>query len=147
MRWHALSAGEWLKAVGVGIAVSVLTAVIMMIALRTGASPLPKPLGLAFAETLLARPLPVPVGALFHTVWTTAFSVLYIALFREALTFMRAFWLAFALWVLVLLVFFPIVGWGFFGLGIGPQLIVAAAAPHLLFALFVWGLSRWAFRN
>jgi hypothetical protein len=147
MQWHSLSTGEWAKAVGVGIAVSILTAVIMMVGLRTGVSPLPKPLGLAFAETVLARTLPLPVGVLFHTVWTTAFSVLYVVLFRDALTFMRAFWLAFALWVLVLLVFFPIVGWGVLGLDVTPRLIVAAAVPHLLFALFLWGLARWAFKS
>ena len=145
MNWHSLNTMEWAKAVAIGIGVSILTAIIMAIGLNTGVSPLPKPLGLAFAETVLARTLPLPVGLLFHTVWTTAFSVLYVVLFRDALTFMRAFWLALALWVLVLVFFFPIVGWGFLGLAIGPQLIVAAAAPHLLFALFLWGLCRWAF--
>lgn len=145
MQWYALDGKEWLKAVGVGIAVSVLTAAIMAIGLQTGISPLPKPLGLAFAETVLGQPLPLPVGLLFHTAWATAFSVLYVLAFREALTFTRAFWLAFALWILVLIFFFPFVGWGFLGLAVSPRLIVAAAIPHLLFALFLWALCRWAF--
>ena len=145
MQWHALGVREWAKAIGIGIAVSALTALFMAVGLKSGVSPLPKPLGLAFAETVLRRSLPLPVGLLFHTVWTTAFSVLYVVLFRDALTFMRAFWLAVALWLLVLVVFFPFVGWGFFGLGISPKMIVGAAVPHLLFALFLWGLCRWAF--
>jgi hypothetical protein len=66
-------------------------------------------------------------------------------LFRDALTFMRALGLAVALWLVALAVFFPIVGWGFFGLAVSPRLIVGAAVPHLLFAIFLWGLSRWAF--
>lgn len=146
MRWHALDTREWMKAIGVGIAVSVLTAAIMAIAMRTGVSPLPQPLGLAFAETVLGRTLPLPVGLLFHTAWATAFSLLYVVLFRDALTFMNALWLAAALWILVLVFFFPVVGWGFFGLEVTPRLIVAAAVPHLLFALFLWGLCRWAFK-
>lgn len=145
MQWHSLDAKDWTKAFAVGIAVSILTAAIMAIGLQTGVSPLPKPLGLAFAETLLRRPLPLPVGLLFHAIWTTAFSVLYVVLFRDALTFMRAFWLAFGLWILVLVFFFPFVGWGFLGLGINPMLVIAAAVPHLLFALFLWCFSRWAF--
>ena len=146
MRWHSLDAKDWTKAIAVGIGVSILTAAIMAVALKTGISPLPKPLGLAFAETLLQRQFPLPIGLLFHTVWVTAMSVLYVALCRNALTFTRAFWLAAALWILALVFFFPIVGWGFLGLRIGPKLIVAAAVPHLLFAVFLWGLCWWAFK-
>jgi hypothetical protein len=145
MEWHALDGRDWMKAIGVGIGVSILTAAFMVATIKAGVSPLPKSLGLAFAETVLRRPLPLPVGLLFHTVWVTAFSVLYVALFRDALTFMRAFWLAAALWLLVLVFFFPVVGWGFFGLGVGPKIIIGAAVPHLLFAIFLWGLCRWAF--
>jgi len=57
------------------------------------------------------------------------------------------FWLAVALWLLVLVVFFAVVGWGFFGLGVSPKLIVGAAIPHLLFAIFLWGLCRLQFRS
>lgn len=146
MKVHALSTAEWAKTVGIGIAVAALTAVVMFAGLRSGVSPLPKPLGLAFAETLLGRPLPLPVGMLFHLVWVTFFSAVYVALFRDALTFAKALWLAIALWVLVLVFFFPVVGWGFLGLAVTPKLIVASAVPHLLFAIFLWSLCRWGFR-
>jgi hypothetical protein len=145
MKMHALDGQEWVKAIGVGIGVSILTAAFMLATAKAGVSPLPKALGLTFAETVLGRTVPLPVGLLFHTVWTTAFSVLYVVVFREALTFMRALALGIALWIFVLVFFFPVVGWGLFGLGVGPKLIVGAAIPHLLFALFLWGLCRWAF--
>lgn len=145
MHWHSLDGRDWGKAIAVGIGVSALTAAIMFAGLKSGISPLPKPLGLAFAETVLGRPLPLPVGLLFHTAWVTAFSALYVALFRDALTFARALWLAIALWVVVLVFFFPLVGWGFFGLAVTPKLIVGAAVPHLLFAIILWGLCRWSF--
>jgi hypothetical protein len=146
MKWHSLSSQDWARAVGVGIGVSILTAAFMITALKSGVSPLPKPLGLAFAETLLGRPLPLPVGLFFHTVWVTAFAVIYVGLFRNALTFPRALWLGIALWICVLVFFFPVVGWGFFGLAVSPKLIIGSAVPHFLFALFLWALCRWVFK-
>lgn len=147
MKWHPLSGNDWTRTIGVGIAVSVLTAVFVAATMKAGISPLPKPLGLAFAETILGRPLPLPIGLVFHAVWVTAFSVIYVGLFRDALTFWHALWLAIGLWILVLVVFFPIVGWGFFGLAVSPKLIVGSAVPHLLFAFFLWGLCRWLFKD
>ena len=142
MRLHRLSASEWARAIGVGVAVAVLTAAVMAAVTAAGVSPLPKPLGLAFAETLAGRALPLPAGLLFHALWASAFSVLYVALFRDRLTFGRALGLAVALWLLVLVFFFPVVGWGFLGLAVTPRLIVASAVPHLLFAVCLWGLCR-----
>ena len=76
----------------------------------------------------------------------TAFSVIYVGLFRDALTFPRALGLAAALWALVLVFFFPVVGWGFFGLAVTPGMIAASAVPHLLFAIVLWGLCKLAFK-
>ena len=145
MRWHSLDGREWMKTIAIGIGVSLLTAAFMLAGFKSGISPLPKSLGLAFAETVLGRPLPLPVGLLFHTAWVTAFSALYVVLFRDAQTFTRALWLAIALWIVAIAIFFPIVGWGFLGLAVSPKLIVGAAVPHLLFAILLWALCRWAF--
>lgn len=147
MKWHSLASREWFRAFAVGIGVSILTAAFMVATTKAGVSPLPKSLGLAFAETVLRRTLPLPVGLLFHTVWVTTFSVIYVVLFRDALTFTRAFGLSIALWLIVLVFFFPVVGWGFLGLGVGPKLIAGAAIPHLLFAVFLWALCRWLFKD
>ena len=146
MRMHIRTPKEVLKAVGVGIVTAVLLSAVMVPAFKLGISPLPKPLGLAFAETLLGGPLPLPVGLLFHVVYVTAWSVVYAAFFRDRLTFRNALALGFVLWVVVLVVFFPIVGWGLLGLGVSPKLIVASLVPHVLFAVFLLGLCRLAFR-
>jgi hypothetical protein len=143
--WHTLDTREWTRTVAVGLGVAVLTAAFMFAGLKSGVSPLPKSLGLAFAETVLGTKLPQAIGLLFHTVWVVAFTIVYVGLFRDAMTFMRAFWLAAPLWLLVLVFFFPFVGWGFFGLAVSPKMIVGAAIPHLLFAVFLWSLCRWAF--
>ena len=145
MRVLNLAAKEWLKALGAGLATAILLSVVMVAGLRLGISPLPKPLGLAFAETVLGRALPLPVGLLFHLAYVTFWSVAFVVVFRDSPSFGKALVLALALWIGVLVVFFPIVGWGFLGLAIGPQLIVASLVPHLLFAAFLWGLCRLLF--
>lgn len=145
MQLHSLSTREWGMAFGVGIANGVALSVIMVALMRLGISPLPKPLGLAFAETLAGRTLPLPVGLLFHLAYATFWSMAFVAVFRHNLTLRNALVLALVLWIGVLAIFFPVVGWGLLGLGIGPQLIVGSFVPHLLFGLLLWGLCRLAF--
>jgi hypothetical protein len=144
---HWPSAREWWRAVGVGVATAAILAVLNVIALKTQVAPLPKPLGLAFAETVFGHSLPLPVGLLFHLTWVTFFSIVYVVLWRKALTLRNAMILASVLWLVVLVVFFPAVGWGFFGLAVSSKLIVPATISHLLFALILWGLCRLAFRQ
>lgn len=140
----SLTGKDIAKAVGVGILTAVLLSLIMVPAFKAGISPMPKPLGLAFAQTLLGK-VPLPVGLLFHLLWVTTVSALYLAFIQRQPTFGKVLAYGLVLWVLVLLVFFPLVGWGFLGLGVSPKLIIASLVPHVLFALFLWGLGRWAF--
>jgi hypothetical protein len=69
MQHHKLAPAELLKAIVIGIATALLLLAVMVPALRLGISPLPKPLGLASAETVLGRSLPLPVGLLFHVAY------------------------------------------------------------------------------
>ena len=141
-----LSDRGWLRAIGIGLAISVLTALLMVTLSKTGVSPLPKPLGLAFAETLLGRSLPLPVGLLFHTAYVTLWSVVFVRFFPQR-NIKSALLLAGALWLGVLLVFFPVVGWGLAGMNVSPRLIPASFVPHLLFGLLLWALEKYARRN
>jgi len=147
MQFPDLPKRDWWAALAVGIANAVLLSAVMVPVMRAGLSPLPKPVGLAFAETVLGTGLPMPVGLLFHLVYVAAWTMIFVAVFRRALTFKNALVLGLALWILALVVFFPIIGWGVLGLGEGRQLIVASLVPHLLFAVFLWGLCRLAFKN
>lgn len=141
-----LQGRSWIRGIGVGIGVSVLTAAVMVGLLKAGISPFPKPPSLAFAETLLGRSLPLPVGLLFHTAYVTFWSVMFVRYFpRRTLT--TALALAGVLWLVILAVFFPIVGWGFAGLAVSPKLIPASFVPHLLFGLFLWGLDKYVPRR
>ena len=133
---------SWTGAIGIGLGVSVLTAIIMVTLLKKGISPFPKPPSLAFAETVLGRTLPLPVGLLFHTAYVTFWSLVFVQFFPR-----RGFWpamaLAGALWIGILVIFFPVVGWGFAGLHVSPKLIPASLVPHFLFGLFLWALETY----
>lgn len=145
MAMRRLSTKDFAKALGVGIATAAILSLVMVSAMRAGISPMPKPLGLAFARTLLGE-VPMPVGLLFHVVYVTFWSLVFIIAFKRR-TFLNALWVGLGLWLLVLVVFFPIVGWGFFGLAEGPELIIASLVPHLLFAVVLWALTRWVFKT
>lgn len=133
---------SWGRSVAVGLGTAILTSLIMVPLMKAGISPLPQPLSLAFASTLFDRTLPLPVGLLFHIVYVTFWGTIYARYFPER-SLKAAFILAFVLWLLVLVVFFPIVGWGFAGLDVSPKLIPASLLPHVLFGLFIWGLNRF----
>jgi len=130
-----------LKAIGVGLVTAIVAAALMLIAIKNGVSPLPQPLGLAFAESLLGTKLPLPVGFVFHAAWVIFWTLVYVRL-SPAIRFLPALVLAAVLWVSALVIFMPIAGWGFLGLAITPKLIVAAIIPHLIFAVLIWGGCR-----
>ena len=135
-------AGFWLRAFGIGLAVAILTAALMLGLIAAGVSPFPKPPSLAFADTLLGRSLPLPVGLLFHAAYVTFWSMVFIVLFPRR-DLKAALSLAGALWIIILVVFFPLVGWGFAGLSVSPKLIPASFIPHLTFGLLLWGFDRF----
>jgi hypothetical protein len=141
-----LSTEDLWKAIAVGIVTAVLLIAIMLPAFKFGLSPMPEIPSLAFVEAVLGRPLPLAVGVQCHAAYVTFWSVVYVALFRDRLTFLNAFYLALALWATMLVVVFPVIGWGFLGLGISVKLIPTGLLLNLLFALFVWSLCRLAFR-
>jgi hypothetical protein len=146
MRIHRLTPGEALKALGIGVLTALLLSAIMVPVFKLGIAPLPEPPSLAFARLLLGAGVPLPVGLLFHVGYVTFWAVVYVSMFRDRLTLWNALWLGLALWVVILVFFFPLLGWGFFGLAISPKLIPASLVPHILFAVFLWRLCRWGFK-
>jgi len=147
MKIQWLTPKDTLKALGIGVLTAVILSAIMVPAFKFGIAPMPKPPSLAFAQLLLGPNVPLPVGLLFHVGYVTFWALVYVILFRDRLTFLNALWLGLALWGVILVVFFPIIGWGFLGLGISPKLIPASLVPHVLFAVFLWGLCRLSFKT
>ena len=147
MKIHSLTPKETLKAVGIGIVTALLLSAIMVPAFKLGFAPMPQPPSVALAALFLGPNVPLPVGLFLHVVYVTFWAVAYVVFFRDRLTFLNALWLGLALWAVILILFFPIFGWGFLGLGITPKMIPASLVPHVLFAVFLWGLCRWGFKE
>ena len=66
MTFRPLSMTDLWKAIGVGVVTAVLLTAVMLPAFKFGIAPMPKFPSLAFAEAILGRPLPLPIGLLFH---------------------------------------------------------------------------------
>ncbi|TDX28383.1 hypothetical protein DFO67_11083 [Modicisalibacter xianhensis] len=141
---RAMKTSDVAKAIGIGIGIALLLSAVMVPASKMGLSPMPKPLGLAFAQTLLGK-VPLPIGLLFHVVYVTSVAAFYLLFIEWRPGFAKALAYRLLLWVLVLVLFFPAVGWGFFGLGESPKLIVASLIPHFLFTVFLWLIPKWVF--
>jgi len=90
MKSYPLSAKEVGKAAGIGVLTAILLSAIMVSAMKAGVSPMPKPVALVFAQKVLNAELPLPAGLTFHVAWVTLWSVIYVLLFRDRLSFPRA---------------------------------------------------------
>ncbi len=147
MQIHSPTRNEALKALGIGVVNALLLSAIMIPAFKFGIAPMPKPPSLALAQLVIGPNVPLPVGLLFHVAYVTFWSIAYVMYFWGRLTIWNALCLALVLWVVILMVFFPLFGWGVLGLEISPKLIPASLMPHLLFAGFLWGLCRLSFNK
>src|SRR3546814_9338241 len=85
---HERDGRSWLRAIGIGVLVSIITAAVMVTLTAAGLSPFPEPPSLAFAQTVIGRDLPLPVGLLFHTVYVTFWVAIFVRYFprRDILT-------------------------------------------------------------
>ena len=67
----------------------------------------------------------VPVGLLFHTAYVTFWSLIFVRFFPQR-NLKMALVLAGVLWLVILAIFFPIVGWGVAGRQVSPKLVPAS---------------------
>jgi len=132
--------------IGIGLIISLITAVIMIAMLKSGIAPFPEAPSLAFAEKIIGHKLPMPIGLLFHTAYVTFWTVVFLR-FSPQKNIKMALALAVVLWLVVLGLFFPVIGWGFAGLSISPKMIPASFMPHLIFGLLLWGINKYAFQK
>lgn len=116
-----------------GLLATVVMSVPMSLGSATGASPMPQLVPEAIFDTIVGGPVgfAVALGAIGHFT--------YGALAAGAWTHFRTpspregFILCLALWVLMGLVFLPLVGWGLFGLSITPRIAIATLVLHLFY--------------
>ncbi len=133
------------KALGVGAIVAVVTGAVTAPLFKSGMAPMPQAPSQAFAETLLG-PVSDPVGFVFHLLYVTAVTTLILAFTGPRPSKRAIAGASAALWMIAVVVFFPLVGWGLFGSAVTPKIAVAALGPHVLFGVVLWAGARLVFR-
>jgi len=145
-----------LKAMFVGCTASLVMLVLVLLAIQNGIAPFNLPPAAAFLAKLQVDRAPYPL--LLHFGYGAFWSVFFILLFRETTSVAKGLGLGVALWLLMMLVVSPLLGWGLFGMastsGLSPQaplyhaagigFIVSTLVAHLVYGGIVgWFDPQW----
>lgn len=146
---------KWLKAAIVGALGSLVMFIILMITIEViGVAPINQPPSAAFLQVLglIVLPLPLIVHFLYGMFW----SIILVALSKTNGTIMQGLGLSILLWLGLMVIFSPIIGWGFFGFGgdnhtlepddplyIGNSIkfVVMTLVVHLIYGLIIGWLN------
>jgi len=144
---------KWFKAGVIGAIGSLIMFVLMMVAIHgAGVAPFNLAPSAAFMKTL---GLPAkPLALIAHFGYGIVWSIVFVALFEHRLTIARGLGLAGVLWLGMMVIYSPIIGWGVFGfgdtatgelaLGNPVKYVVATAVLHAIYGLTIgWGNARW----
>ncbi len=150
---------QYLKAALVGIVGSLVMFIIMMIGIHgTGIAPFNIPPSAAF---LVKLGLPVqPLALLVHFGYGAFWSIILIVATGNQPTIGKGLMLSIILWLIMMVIYSPIIGWGFFGfadtsdlakklqLEQGPKYLVMTLVLHLLYGLVIgWLNAIWTAGN
>jgi hypothetical protein len=145
---------KWLKAAVVGLLAALVMFVIIQGLIRAGLAPFNVAPSAAF---LIAQDLPaVPWAAILHFAYGALGSIVLVALCRRRVTLGAGLLWGVVLWLIMMLVHSPLIGWGVFGmtatelaedaklyLAPGPKYAVAALVLHLVYGLIVGLGNKW----
>lgn len=133
---------------GWGVVATIAMFVIMLLGRARGLSPMPKPIPVALVATVFGAGLPKPalilLGAAAHLRYGGTFAGV-LALVARPVTVWKGVGLAVVLWLVVQLVWLPVLGWGAFGVRVTPAIAVATLMLHLIYGVTAgWLIDRRA---
>lgn len=106
---------KWIKSGAIGALAALVMFLGITLIIKTGVAPFNLPPSAAF---LMKIGLPAqPLGLVVHFVYGMFWSVVLITLFKGETDVRKGIGLALVLWLVMMVVFSPIIGWGFFGFG------------------------------
>ena len=119
---------KWVKAAAVGVLGSLVMFLFMMFGIYvTGMAPFNVPPSAAF---LLSLGLPgMPLNLVIHFGYGAMGSIVLVSLFQKSTDYLKGFGLAIFLWLIMMFIYSPVIGWGIFGFG--PMDLPADAPLHL----------------
>lgn len=149
----------WIKAGTSGFFAALVMFAIMYVGINvTGIAPFQVPPSAAFVIKVLgiAPPTAKSLGLLVHFGYGIFWSIVLLALFWDHTSVGKGIGLSIGLWLMMMLVLSPMIGWGFFGfgggdvqrevlrLGSGARYVLMTLVLHLIYgAIIGWMNSRW----
>ena len=144
---------KWIKSAVIGVLGSLVMFLLMMYVIHgAGIAPFNLPPSAAFLEQLGLNVGPLPL--LVHFGYGATWSVLLVWLYGADTSVRRGVYLATALWLFMMIVYSPIIGWGVFGFGgagyesgdllhLGPPVKYTGATLvlHLIYGFIIGGLN------
>ncbi len=148
---------SWTKAGIVGLIGSLIMFLLMMLGIHgTGIAPFNIPPSAAFFTKLGIAVGPLPL--LVHFGYGAFWSILLVYLFKQQTDITKGLGIAIAAWLIMMLIYSPIIGWGVFGFGDGhmldpsnplyleggPKYLISTLILHLIFGLVIgWLNPKW----
>lgn len=120
---------KWIKAAIVGALGALIMFVLMMLGINNGFAPFNVPPSAAFLTRLGLNI--GPLALIGHFVYGMFWSIVLVVAFGRSTNWLKGIGLALALWLFMMLVYSPIIGWGVFGFG-GPGHQLAPDNPLFL---------------
>lgn len=146
---------KWIKSAVVGLLGSLVMFLLLMLGIHgTGIAPFNLPPSAAFLEQMGLNTGPLPL--LVHFGYGATWSLVLVALYGTDTTVWRGILLATGLWLFMMFVYSPLIGWGVFGVGgsghtLSPddplylgspvKYVVATLLLHLIYGAIIGGLN------
>lgn len=137
---------RFVRGFGWGVVATVVMSLPMIAGALAGFLPMPQPIPVAlvasFVGDLLPRPALMAAGAASHLVYG-GLAGAALALLARPVTVWKGLGWGVLLWALMGFVWLPYLGWGPFGLEIGPPVAVATLVLHAVYGLTLgWLVDR-----
>jgi len=125
------------KGFGYGLLATLAMTILMLISVATKISPMPAPIPVALAKLVFGsvpKPVLLSSGMLFHFFYGGIAGMIFVKLFTKR-NVVNGLLYGGILWLIMQVVFLPILGWGFFGINITPKIAVATLILHSVYGL------------
>ena len=137
------------RGLGYGALATLVMTLIMATGMATGIAPMPEPIPEAIANLMLglvvgnvSNPVTMITGMIMHFGYGATMGALFAVLFKEKCNWQYGLLWGGILWVVMQILVLPMIGWGFFGIGITgfpPKIAVGTLLLHLVYGGILGG--------
>jgi hypothetical protein len=129
-----------------GVIATFVMTLIMLTGMQTGISPIPEPIPVAIIKSIfgtLSKPVLMILGMGAHFAYGGAAGFLLFKFSKDNKLWYGLIW-GIMLWLIMHIVFLPLIGWGFFATAVNVKIIPATLLLHLIYGgILGYGLTRY----